>query len=326
MKGYTKSFEIGIKNNKDPLAQLQNTRKATEYHIVSILTSMKGLKFVETLRVTFTKMSNGGIIHKTAYFNSKAQTIINNIEIPKALQSSKQQILNMIAQWVSEGSGWTIQSVDNHYLNIVQYQPMKGSSYIKLPQELRNSGKGLINMKNEDNECFRWCHIRRLNPQDKDPQRIKKSDKQYIQDLDYTGIEFPVTTKQYNKIEKQNEININVFGYENKKPYPIFVSKEKYDRQMNLLAITENDNKHYVLIKDFNKFMFNQTKHKERKHFCMHCLQCFSSERVLSTHKDNCIQVNGTQAVKLPDKDNNILKFNNFHKKTTSAICDFCRL
>ena len=44
-------------------------------------------------------------------------------------------------------------------------------------------------MKNEDNECFRWCHIRHLNPQDKDPQRIKKSDKQYIKNLDYTGIE-----------------------------------------------------------------------------------------------------------------------------------------
>ena len=47
----------------------------------------------------------------------------------------------------------------------------------------------------------------------------------------------------------------------------------------------------------------------------MHCLQCFSSERVLNNHKDNCIQLNGTQAVKMPDKDNNILKFNNFHKQ-----------
>ena len=141
LKGYTKSFEIGIKNNKDPLAQLQNTRKATENHIVKILTSMKGLKFVETLRVTFKKLVKDEIEYKTAYFNSKPQTIINNVEIPEALQSSKQQILNMIAQWVSEGSGWTIQSVDNHYLNIVQYQPMKASSYIKLPQELRNSKK-----------------------------------------------------------------------------------------------------------------------------------------------------------------------------------------
>ena len=317
LKGYTKSFEIDIKNNKDPLAQPQNTRKAFEYHIVSILISMKGLKFVETFRVTFKKSSKDEIVYKTAYFNSKPQTIINNTEIPEALQLSKQQILNMIAQWVSEGSGWTIQSVDNHYLNIVQYQPMKGSSYIKLPQELRNSAKGLINMKNEDNECFRWCHIRHLNPQVKYPQRIKKSDKQYVDNLNYNGIEFPVTTKQYmyNKIEKQNETNINVFGYENKQPYPIYVSKEKYDNQMNLLLITENENKHYVLIKDFNSFMYNKTKHKETKHFCMHCLQGFSSERVLNNHKDNCIQVNGTQAIKMPDKDNNILEFNNFHKQ-----------
>ena len=315
LKGYTKSYEIGIKNDKDPLIQLQNTRLAIEYHIIKVLTSMKGLKFVETLRVTFKKLAKDEIVYKTAYFNSKPKTIINNTEINKSLQSSKDHILNMIAQWISEGSGWTVESVDNHYLNIVQYQPMKASSYIKLPQELRNSAKGLINMKNEDNECFRWCHIRHSNPQDKNPQRIKKSDKEYINKLDYSGIEFPVTTKQYNKIEKQNEININVFGYENKQPYPIYVSKEKYDNQMNLLLITEDKNKHYVLIEDFNRFMYNQTKHKESKHFCMHCLQCFSSERVLSNHKDNCIIVNGTQAVKMPDKNNNTLKYNNFHKQ-----------
>ena len=87
--------------------------------------------------------------------------------------------------------------------------------------------KGLINLKNNDNECFRWCHIRLLNPQDKDPQRIKKSDKEYINKLDYSGIKFPVEINNIDKIEKQNDININVFGYENKQPYPIYVSKEK---------------------------------------------------------------------------------------------------
>ena len=55
LKGFTKSYEISIKNNKDPLVQLQNTRKAVAYHIISVLTSMKGLKFVETLKVTFEK-------------------------------------------------------------------------------------------------------------------------------------------------------------------------------------------------------------------------------------------------------------------------------
>ena len=48
-----------------------------------------------------------------------------------------------------------------------------------------------------------------------------------INKLDYSGIEFPVTTKQYNKIEIQNNININVFGYEEKQPFPIHISKEK---------------------------------------------------------------------------------------------------
>ena len=290
LKGYTKSYDISIKNNKNPLAQLQNTRKAIEWHIIRILKSMKGLKFVETLRVTFKKPTNDAkdvIVYKTAYFNSKPQTIINNVRIPEALQLSKDQILNIIAQWISEGSGWTIESVENHHLNIAQYQPMKGSSYIELPEELRNSKKGLINMKNEDKECFRWCHIRHLNPQDKNPQRIKKTDKAYIKNLDYSEIEFPVTTKQYNKIEKQNEINISVFGYENKQPYPIDVSKEKFEDHMELLLITENENKHYVLITDFNRFMFNQTKYEGKKHFCMHCLQCFSSERVLNNHSKN---------------------------------------
>ena len=290
LKGYTKSYEISIKNNKDPLAQMQNTRKTIEHHVITLLNEMKGLKYVETLKVTFSKMSDGEIVIKNGYFNSKVQTIINHTEINEALQMSKQNILNQISQWISEGSGWTIQSVDSHYLNIVKYKPLKGSSYIQLPYELRNSAKGLINMKNEDNECFRWCHIRHLNPQEKYPQRIKKTDKQYVEKLDYSNIEFPVSKKQYHRIEKQNKININVFCYEGKEPYPIYVSKEKYEDHMELLLVTKDENKHYVLIKDFNKFMYNQTKHKERKHFCMYCLQCFSSERVLNNHKDNCIK------------------------------------
>ena len=298
LEGYTKSYKISIKNNKDPLAQMQNSRKATKLHLNNVLSSMKGFKFIETLQVTFTKFSSDEIVTKTAHFNSIAQRIINHTEIHEALQMSKQTILNKIAQWISEGSGWTIQSVDNHYLNIVKYKPMNGSSYIQLPTELRNSAKGLINIKNEDNECFRWCHIRHLNPQEKDPQRIENSDKEYVDKLDNSEIEFPVTIKQFNKIEKNNNININVFGYEDKQPYPVYISKEKYEDHIELLLITKDETKHYVLIKDFNKFMFNQTKHEHRKHFCMYCLQCFSSEKVLNNHKENCIQVNGTQAIK----------------------------
>ena len=314
LKGYTQSFDVELRDKKDPLLQLQKSRRAVEYLFNNLLVQTKGFKFVETLQVKFVKHSNDKKILKNGYFNSTTDLIINETDIKLAIQASQQQILNKIAQWISEGSGWTIQSIENHYINIVNYNPLKGSSYIELPQELRNSAKGLINMKNKDNECFRWCHIRHLNPQNKDPQRIKKTDKQFIEKLDYSSIEFPVTVKQINKIEKQNNICINLFGYEEKQKCPIYISKKKYQDHMELLLITEGENKHYVLIKDFNKFMFNQTKHEHRKYFCMYCLQCFSREDVLTEHKNNCISINGKQAINMPEKGDKVY-FKNHHKQ-----------
>ena len=136
-----------------------------------------------------------------------------------------------------------------------------------------------------------------------------------INELNYDGINFPLSQKHYNKVEKQNSIRINVFGYEDGQPFPIHISKETFEDQMNLLLITKDEKKHYVLIKDFNAFMYNQSKHKERKHFCMYCLQCFSSERVLANHVNNCLTINGAQAINMPKQGENILKFNNFHKQ-----------
>ena len=136
-----------------------------------------------------------------------------------------------------------------------------------------------------------------------------------INELNYDGIDFPLSQKHYNKVEKQNSIRINVFGYEDGQPFPINISKETFEDQMNLLLITKDEKKHYVLIKDFNAFMYNQSKHKERKHFCMYCLQCFSSERVLANHVNNCLTINGAQAINIPKQGENILKFNNFHKQ-----------
>lgn len=127
-----------------------------------------------------------------------------------------------------------------------------------------------------------------------------------IEKLDYSGIEFPVRINQINEIEKHNEINVNVFGYEEKQPFPIYVSKEKNKNCMNLLLVSNDKKQHYVLIKDFNKFMYNETNHKERKHFCMYSLQCFSSERVLSDHTENFIALNGTQGIEMPEKGSKI--------------------
>ena len=64
-----------------------------------------------------------------------------------------------------------------------------------------------------------------------------------------------------------NNININVFGYEKQEPYPVYISKEKFNDTLNLLLITKAKEQHYVLIKDFNNFMCNQTKRKKNETF-----------------------------------------------------------
>ena len=106
---------------------------------------------------------------------------------------SRQEILNTIDKWVSEGSRWVIDRIDSHYINITLYKTLNSSSYIELPMELRNPKKGLINIKNKDVECFRYCHIRHLNPQIEHLERIKKGDKKMINELNYDGIDFPVS-------------------------------------------------------------------------------------------------------------------------------------
>ena len=154
------------------------------------------------------------------------------------------------------------------------------------------------------------CQIRHSNPQQKDPQRIKKCDKK----SDYTNVSFPVAQKDYRKIEIMNNININVFGYEKQGPYPVYISKKKFNDMLNLLLITKGKEQHYVLIKDFNKFMHNQTKHKERKDFCMYCLQCFRYEKAIINHKENCITINGSRLLKMPKADD-MVYFKNYHKR-----------
>ena len=130
--------------------------------------------------------------------------------------------------------------------------------------------------------------------------------------LDYGGVEFPVKVNDVGVIEDENEICINVFTYEDKIVCPVYVSNKKYGDCMNLLMIHEDDKSHYVYVKDFNRLMFNVSKHGEKKWFCMRCLQHFSSEIILQKHKDDCLVVNGEQRVKL---DSGYVEFKNYANK-----------
>ena len=182
----------------------------------------------------------------------------------------------MIDVWINNGSGSIIELIESQYINISTYRPLSGSSYMDLPNELRSPRKRLINIKNKDEKCFLWCHVRHINLLNKHPERTLKSDKKIAEELNYDGIEFPINENDFNKIEIKNNIYINVFGYENELIFPIYISDQKFKDSMDLLLLIDNEKSHYVYIKDFNRFMFHRTKNN-KKWFCKSCLQCFSS-------------------------------------------------
>ena len=85
------------------------------------------------------------------YFNSWTKTVINN---RFKLEDSFQEIVYMIVAWINEGSGWIVESIESQCINISTYRPLSGSSYIELQIELYHPIKGLINIKDKDQECF----------------------------------------------------------------------------------------------------------------------------------------------------------------------------
>ena len=58
--------------------------------------------------------------------------ILNIFQFILILQPSFQEILYGIGNWINEGSGWIVESVDNQYINISNYGPLLGTTYINL--------------------------------------------------------------------------------------------------------------------------------------------------------------------------------------------------
>ena len=143
-----------------------------------------------------------------------------------------------------------ITKVLNVYLDFAKYTPLKGSSYIDLPKYLKNK-KAIVNVKNDDNECLKWALLSALHPVKKNSDRVTS----YINnetELNFTGVNFPTPLSQIPKVELQNNLGINVFGYsESAGIHPLYITKDNDKSPINLLLITEvKDGKKLALLLD----------------------------------------------------------------------------
>ena len=211
-----------------------------------------------------------------------------------------------------QGSNWTFKSIIALEIHTVAYEPLRGSSYIPLPRALATR-KAIINLKNQDDECFRWAVLRAMNPTDIHPERIDKNLKSKRDQINMDGIEFPVSLKSIDKVEKQNpSISINVFGYEDC-VYPLRVSKVVDKTAINLLLISDDEKQHYCLIENMSRLLSSQTGNQQHtSHYCMKCLNPFHSQEALSKHIQYCYS-NEAVKVDMPEEKTTI-SFKNIQK------------
>ena len=139
-------------------------------------------KFATTLFLVFKKIeSENKTNYDNFYSGSKAEIIINESDHDDKFQSIYTTIITNTQKSLGKGSDWIIDSAIDHTISISKYNPLAGSSYIKLQKELDQPRKGLINVQNiDDNECFKWSIVRYLNP-----ARITKADKEFAKKVGF---------------------------------------------------------------------------------------------------------------------------------------------
>lgn len=315
MKGYVRLFKINVFSPGDLTVQLWHSKLEMYRMLMGELNRFGPFKFMVSVSALLFKPadSDEGVKFTTVYYNSTPRVVMTGSDLI-GVDLAVSEMLALFGRWVSGGSGWVLSDVQSHHINVADYVPLLGTSYMELPPGLKGK-KSVINVRNEDDKCFMWCHLASISGVKRDRDRVSKY-AHLVGSVDYTGVEFPVKSSQYKLIERLNKMNVNVFSYGCKRgggTYPVFVSDQSYDTELNLLLLTKGGDSHYVLITDFDKFMYGVTKSRTKRRHCMRCLQRFSSVRILDKHKEVCKSVNGVQRVTMPE-DGSVVKFSGHSK------------
>ncbi|XP_022807622.1 uncharacterized protein LOC111344644 [Stylophora pistillata] len=290
--------------------------RAVKPIVIDFLLTQKNIKMVLVLRCNMSKtnIATGETVLKLAYFKSFMEIVFQETDREELYQKGVDKMMESLAKFQREGSGWVIHSIAGLDLHTVKYTPLRGSSYIKLSPYLANK-KAIINMKNEDDECFKWCVTRALNPVKKDQECITKILRKQAEKLKWDGIEFPMGVKNITRFEILNPgITVNVFMYE-RGLQPLRVSNVESSKiHIDLLLISAGEKHHYCLIKSMSRLVSRElSKYGHKKFICKRCLNHFGTQKLLDTHSELCREHEAVRE-KMPPSGT-FLSFKNHHKK-----------
>ena len=214
-----------------------------------------------------------------------------------------------------EGSGWVFEGIKDIQILTLPYYPLRGGKYLELPEYIAKR-KAVVNIKNKDEDCFKWSILRGIYPKKENPSRVDKELKSLEHTINMEGIESPTKIDDIPKFEKQNEdIAVVVLGLnEDGKVYTIlnskYVSKRKHLVILLLITNLEKDF-HYTLVTQPSRLISSQySSHGHKIYICWNCINIFNKEDKYNYHIEQC-KLNKTQNIIMPEKGS-VVKFRNY--------------
>ena len=182
-KYYAKTYDVEITDSISLDDSSVLAERSINNFFKDLLREKRGLKYNLGAVITFKKWNNAINSYdiETIHIKTKAITVISQ---RFNLNSAYEELKHRLNIWTGLGSGWIIDKIEDINIDIANYDPLAVSSYIPLPSELDHPMKELINIKNKDNKCFKWCHTRFLSYTKSHPEKTKKQDKEIAKTLD----------------------------------------------------------------------------------------------------------------------------------------------
>jgi hypothetical protein len=211
-------------------------------------------------------------------------------------------------------SGWTLIRTLGLELNRSHLKVLKGSSYVELPEKIKNK-KAIVNVKNNDEKCFMWSILAALYPVKENPNRLNNYT-EYENELNFKNVSFPVSLTDIPRFEKLNNLAVNVFCEgKNSTIEPLLISNRTdlpYDKIIDLFFIKDESTNHYCWIKNLEKLLFSQvSKYEHKKYICKRCLSYFNLKNKYLEHINDCKVYD---AVKFTPASFDYIEFKNYHK------------
>ena len=147
---YIDQYVIDGSDIYDGLSFLREAKRS----IINVLDSNRGIKAILYFNCVMAKETHAGIVRQNFAFHSAIKLILENTDVEEVFNEMVDEIEQAIQRTENaEGSGWVLESIINITLHTAKWDPLNAGSYIELPEYLKNK-KAIINMKNQDNECF----------------------------------------------------------------------------------------------------------------------------------------------------------------------------